>query len=417
MNLLRTLFPSQHVLHNLKSIHSCLPISFQRRRNWLKIFPILRQPLQRIRHHALVCLERLSQSLPVELELGHLHLPRLVQLERCLHGRLRRLPVYEQIVASPVGVSHALNPSIRALDLQIPAVAGVVRHFGGQVLAKAEAGGVHSDLLHEELRSSHEIGEGFVVDQSDGYGLSDGDCFGFARAELIDATKENEFLGRDGGEVGVGFVVGVDEVFDFAHAEFSDAEEAGARGNFVPKSETNLSGRKRHFLRISIQQPPEINKQSLRRLGPQKSNRRTLRTDARLEHEIEWKRRTIRLVVRRLTSVFHQLLVQLRGRKRVRLYLNPQMPLLLHRGHIRILLDQFVNGVLQQFVRPEALPAHRILHHKISESIYVSRSFEYRLGSEAGAFHLEHGFREDKVFPPCVHHGSLDGAGGRAEVE
>ena len=30
----------------------------------------------------------------------------------------------------------------------------------------------------------------------------------------------------------MGFIIGVDEMFDFGHAEFSDAEETGAGCNF-----------------------------------------------------------------------------------------------------------------------------------------------------------------------------------------
>mmetsp|Transcript_37892 Transcript_37892/g.80938 ORF Transcript_37892/g.80938 Transcript_37892/m.80938 type:complete len:215 (-) Transcript_37892:1047-1691(-) len=189
VDLLRRLFPSDHFLGNLKSVHCGLPLGLQRRGDRLEIGPILRQRLQRVRHHALIRLERLPQRLPVKLELGHLDLPCLVQLERRHHGRLRRLAVHVQVVARPVGVAHALHPTVGALNFQVPAVACVVRHFRGQVLTEAQAGRIHADPLHEELRPRHEVGEGFVVHHTHRHCLTRADCFGFSRAELIVTTE------------------------------------------------------------------------------------------------------------------------------------------------------------------------------------------------------------------------------------
>jgi hypothetical protein len=48
-------------------------------------------------------------------------------------------------------VSGALDPSVRVLDLEVPAVGGVVRHLGAQVLTEADPRRVQADLLREQL--------------------------------------------------------------------------------------------------------------------------------------------------------------------------------------------------------------------------------------------------------------------------
>ena len=89
----------------------------------------------------------------------------------------------------------------------------------------------------------------------------------------------------------------------------------------------------------------------------------------------------------------------------------------LFRGHVGIGIEELVDHILQQFVGAEALPAHGVFDHEIGESIHVSGGFEDHLRSEAGAFHLEHGFGQYKVFAPRVDHGGFEGASGRAQVE
>lgn len=49
------------------------------------------------------------------------------------------LGVLLEVVGRAIGAADALNPAVRRLKLAIPAVAGVVGHFCGKVLAEAKA--------------------------------------------------------------------------------------------------------------------------------------------------------------------------------------------------------------------------------------------------------------------------------------
>ena len=185
----------------------------------------------------------------------------------------------------------------------------------------------------------------------------------------------------------------------------------------ISKSKANLSGGERHPLRIGLEEPPKVHEQPLRRLGSQVSDGRALGSDARLEHEVERERRAEGLAARGSASVLLELLVELRGRERVGLDLYAQVPLPLLRGHVGLLLDELVDRVLEQLVRPEALAAHGVLDHEVGEAVDVAGGLEDDLRREAGALHLEHRLGQDEVLPPDVDHGRLERARGRPEVE
>ena len=71
-----------------------------------------------------------------------------------------------EIVCRPVGTADALHPTVGGEQLGVPAVAGVVRHLVGHVLAEAQALGVHADLQQEQLDAGNEVAQGLVGDRA-----------------------------------------------------------------------------------------------------------------------------------------------------------------------------------------------------------------------------------------------------------
>ena len=71
----------------------------------------------------------------------------------------RGLCVLLEVVAGAVGTRCALNPSVRRLELEVPAVARVVRHLVAEVLAKPQPA-VQQAKGEEENEEAEEEAEG-----------------------------------------------------------------------------------------------------------------------------------------------------------------------------------------------------------------------------------------------------------------
>jgi hypothetical protein len=68
-----------------------------------------------------------------------------------------------QVVGRPVCQAHALDPAVTALDLGIPAVLGVMRHLGRQMLAEPQPRLVNAQFREEEVRARNEVAQRFIV--------------------------------------------------------------------------------------------------------------------------------------------------------------------------------------------------------------------------------------------------------------
>ena len=79
---------------------------------------------------------------------------------------LAGLGVNCEIIGSSVGDSNNLDPAIADVGFGIPAVAGVVGHFIGPVLAEPNAVRVQTHLGEVQVHSAHEVGQRLVVDDS-----------------------------------------------------------------------------------------------------------------------------------------------------------------------------------------------------------------------------------------------------------
>lgn len=66
-----------------------------------------------------------------------------------------------------------LDPAVRALDLGVPAVLGVMRHLLLEVLAEAQARLVHAELEQEEVGARDEVAERLVGDDALLHGVAD----------------------------------------------------------------------------------------------------------------------------------------------------------------------------------------------------------------------------------------------------
>ena len=71
-----------------------------------------------------------------------------------------------KVVASTVGNSYTLNPTVAAFNFSIPAIHGVVCHFVLLMLTESEAFGVNADVGEELPRDAHEFRYGCVANES-----------------------------------------------------------------------------------------------------------------------------------------------------------------------------------------------------------------------------------------------------------
>mmetsp|Transcript_5149 Transcript_5149/g.8467 ORF Transcript_5149/g.8467 Transcript_5149/m.8467 type:complete len:371 (-) Transcript_5149:212-1324(-) len=325
--------------------------------------------------------------------------------------------MHSQIVTGSISVTNAFDPSVAGLDFQIPAVSCIVSHFRCQVLTESQTSGVHTNAFHKELGTGHKVGQRLIVDQTLGDSIAGRHSLGLTRSELVVPAKEDEILTGDCIEVHVILVLGVHKMLNFRHAKFADAKKTGTRGNFISKSQSNLRCRKGHLLRISIQEPSEIHKQALRRLRTQISDRSSFWTNGRPKHEVERKGGRIVRARRWLASIFREQFVEFSGSKGIRLALDAKVVLLFREGHARLLFQQVVNRIFQQFVGAKAFTRLGILHHEICEAINVTTSLQHDFGGQAGALHLQHRFGQDKMLSPDINHGCLQGTRRRTEIK
>mmetsp|Transcript_5064 Transcript_5064/g.14693 ORF Transcript_5064/g.14693 Transcript_5064/m.14693 type:complete len:279 (+) Transcript_5064:687-1523(+) len=253
VNLFRGLLPADHFLCDLKSIDNNLSVGLESFCNRFKVLPALSQVVECPRYSSCVLLENHPNLLSVEFQLGDLDFLGSIVLDSGNHRCVGCLGVDIQIVTGTIGVANAFNPTIAGLYFQIPTVGGVVSHFSGQVLSETKPFRVHSDLFHVQLGSSHKVSQCFVVHQTDFYGFTNLQSFGFTSAQLIVATKQYEFFVSDGSKIRMRFVVGVYKMLNFSHAKFSNTKETTARSNFISETKSNLSGGKRHLLGVQVQ--------------------------------------------------------------------------------------------------------------------------------------------------------------------
>mmetsp|Transcript_5584 Transcript_5584/g.13290 ORF Transcript_5584/g.13290 Transcript_5584/m.13290 type:complete len:265 (-) Transcript_5584:145-939(-) len=82
-----------------------------------------------------------------------------------------------------------------------------------------------------------------------------------------------------------------------------------------------------------------------------------------------------------------------------------------------VFLQQIINRILQELVGTEAFLGDWIFDHEIRKPIHVTTGLQNDLRGQVRTFHFQHVFGQNKVFPPHVHHGSLQSASGRSQIK
>eukprot|EP00982_Pelagococcus_subviridis_P014608 31342-Pelagococcus_subviridis.AAC.47 len=339
-----------------------------------------RERERRVRHRLGVLLERLAHVLLVRLAHENLGDDRLVVAFVRGELNLALVAVRFQVKRAPVREADALDPSVRALDLRVPAVLRVVRHLVLQVLAEPQTLQVDADLLEEHVRARDKVRQGFVRDDPLRDRLSRGHQERLLhRRELRVAREQVELHVRDFVEPRVLFLLRMHEVLD---------------------------------LRLLA----EVHEDPLRGLRSQEPLRRAAGADLRREHQVERVRR--RKVVLRLRGFDPE--VHDRGAHLFRgELLDPREHVLELSSSVRGrhgVRENAFQVFLDEVVGAEAVLRDDVFHHEVRELLDVPGGLKHDLRGHGRALELEHSFVQDEVLPPERLQVRLHRATGRAVV-
>lgn len=139
-------------------------------------------------------------------------------------------------------------------DLSVPAVAGVVSHLLGEVLAEAELILLDTGGPEELGGAAEVVAERLVRYDAIGDGLAESHGHETLVAHLSGAGVQLQLEVRNVVELGVALVVGVHKVLNLRQAELAHAEQARARGDLVTEGETNLGGGEGQLATVELQE-------------------------------------------------------------------------------------------------------------------------------------------------------------------
>lgn len=180
--------------------------------------------------------------------------------------------------------SH-FDPPIAALDLCVPAVGGVVSHLVASVLPESDTLSLYTILCQEQEGTSHEVSQSLVSNKSLRHCFLHCDIrLNRAVALLAVCRPEGQPQVLDHEEFGMVLVVGVYEVFDLCHLEFSHPQQSLPGMDLVSETKTDLSSSKRHLSIVEIVQSPVIEENTLSCFWPKVSLHVSSRTDLTRKH-------------------------------------------------------------------------------------------------------------------------------------
>ena len=188
----------------------------------------------------------------------------------------------------PVRTADALYPAVAGEYLGVPAVRGVVSHLVGHVLPEPQPAAVHSDLDEEVVDPGEEVAQGRVGHSATSHGLPYLDLPGRLAVHLVTGGVESHHSLRHSGELRVALVLGVTEVFYLRHGELSHSDQTRPGRDLVSKGVANLSSREWELALVELQQPLEVDEDSLRGLRPQEASDGSAGPDVGLEHQVEF---------------------------------------------------------------------------------------------------------------------------------
>ena len=324
-----------------------------------------------------ILLESLADHLLVRRDDDNFLLNRLVEAFVRHEINLRLVRVRLEIKRGSIGETDAFNPTVRALNLGIPAVGGVVRHFMLQVLTETKASRIDTDLEKEQVASRDKITERFVGDDTLGNGFADSH-----RERLLDfgqlrvLAKEVELRVGNFDKARVLLVIRVHKVLNFRLRKLANAQETSARRNLVTKTLTDLRRGERKLTAVEVEQVSKVDKDALGGFRTKVTLEGAGRTDLRREHEVERIRlaqfvtSSGRLGFRVLQSIGHLLYLELVD---ARLHVFKLASAI---GAEHRIGEQFFEAIFEQVIGAVALLGFDVVHHQVGKLFDVAVKME-----------------------------------------
>ncbi len=181
-----------------------------------------------------------------------------------------------------MGDSNAFYPTIGAENLCVPTIAGIMRHLGFLMLAKAQTCGIDSNCDEEIIGLRHEVCDGRMANYS---AVESGGNRLRYLFPLIGNQGDGEIFPDT--EIVHRFCLGVDEIFQFGHIEFTEPNHSLTWTYLVSVALPNLHCAKGQSLPEVAIKRGEICEHPLRGLGTQESFTATFTTaDDGIKHQI-----------------------------------------------------------------------------------------------------------------------------------
>jgi len=181
------------------------------------------------------------------------------------------------------------DPSVRSLNLCVPAVVGVVSHLSASVLSEANTIRLDTASQQELVSTGAKVTQGLVADNALLNSITDGHhCWNHVGVILLLGTEKwhGDILQRV--KFGVALVKGVHEVLNLSHGELSHSEETLSWRDLVSETHTDLGSREWHSSVVKFDEAAEVDENALSSLWAEVSLHLTSWSDHRVEHQIEW---------------------------------------------------------------------------------------------------------------------------------
>ena len=171
-----------------------------------------------------------------------------------------------KVVTATVSNANTFHPTVAALNFSVPAIHGIVGHFIGFVLPETDTLRVDANVREEAVRPPDELSDRGVAHHA------------FVKRVLQGGVRLRLAVGYECKvhltkftQVAVDRCLGVNEVLQFRHVEFPQANHALARGDFVAVTFANLDGTERQPFPKVAEQGVERGEHALSRFGSQES--------------------------------------------------------------------------------------------------------------------------------------------------
>ena len=129
----------------------------------------------------------------------------------------RRLLMGFEVIATAMGDANAFNPPVGTVELDVPAIQRVMRHFVACVLPESKLLGIHAKRQHQVVGARHEPCHGRVEDDAlrERFGDWGRKGVAFSRNQLnVGRGPRTQVMRR--------LRIGIDEVFQLGHVEFAE---------------------------------------------------------------------------------------------------------------------------------------------------------------------------------------------------